>query len=143
MMASAIARPIPDRFGEQLGDKTRTRDAGQNAYWQARCHRVGNSNRDQHRRQHEPSEDIVPKPRRLVSTQRFRFPAASASNASLAVTSRAARQRAETSVVVGNRLAGAQTLGSIFGPPLRLGNLRQVYVDLLVWDTVEQMPDQV
>ena len=49
----------------------------------------------------------------------------------------------ETSVVAGNRLAGVQTLGTILGPPLRLGNLRQLYVDLLIWDTFEQMPDQV
>jgi hypothetical protein len=54
-----------------------------------------------------------------------------------------ARHRTETSVVVGNRLAGAKALGSILGPPLRLGNLRQVYIDLLIWDTFEQMPDQV
>jgi len=52
-------------------------------------------------------------------------------------------QRTETSVVAGNRLAVAQPLGSILRPPLRLGNLRQNYVDLLIWDTVEQMPDQV
>ena len=38
---------------------------------QARCHRVGNSNRDQHRRQDESSEDIVRKPRRLISTEGF------------------------------------------------------------------------
>jgi hypothetical protein len=52
-------------------------------------------------------------------------------------------QRAETSVVAGNQLAGAQPLGNILRPPLRLGNLRQNYIDLLIWDTVEQMPDQV
>jgi hypothetical protein len=49
----------------------------------------------------------------------------------------------KTSVVAGNRLAGVQTLSSILRPPLRLGNLRQVHVDLLVWNAVEQMADQV
>ena len=53
------------------------------------------------------------------------------------------RLQATASVVAGNRLARAQTLGSILGPRLRLGDLRQVYVDLLVGDAVEQMPDQV
>ena len=45
--------------------------------------------------------------------------------------------------MTGDRLARAQTLGSTLGPRLRLGDLRQVYVDLLVGDAVEQMPDQV
>jgi hypothetical protein len=48
-----------------------------------------------------------------------------------------------SSVVTGDRLARAQTHGSTLGPRLRLGDLRQVYVDLLVGDAVEQMPDEV
>src|SRR6266516_1624045 len=48
-----------------------------------------------------------------------------------------------SSVVTGDRLARAQTLGSTLGPRLRLGDLRQVYVDLLVRDAVEQMPDEI
>ena len=47
------------------------------------------------------------------------------------------------SVLAGNQQARTQTLGSILGPPLRLGYLRQFYVDLLIRDAVEQMPDQV
>src|SRR4029078_10907857 len=53
-------------------------------------------------------------------------------------------QLALSSVVAGNRLAGAaQTLGSILGPRLRLGDLGQIYIDLLVWDAVEQMTDEI
>jgi hypothetical protein len=48
-----------------------------------------------------------------------------------------------SSVVNGDWLARAQALGSTFRPRLRLGNLRQVYVDLLVGDAIEQMSDQV
>ena len=182
---------------------------------QARRYRVGNSNRDQHCRQDESSEDIMRKPRRLISTEGFDSrqpvhpmlhwrslpdpaglaghahalaaidpsrtqsrllrPSASGklshvrSFASIFGTSAACPARVklailtarrpfpiypascanqadttrETSVVAGNRLAGVQTLAGILRPPLRLGNLRQVYVDLLIWDTVEQMPDQV
>jgi hypothetical protein len=41
-------------------------------------------------------------------------------------------------------LAGAaQTLGSILGSRLRLGDLGQVYIDPLVWDAVEQMTDEI
>ena len=49
----------------------------------------------------------------------------------------------EASVVTGYRLARAQTFGSILRPRLRLGDLRQVYVHLLIGDAIEQMPDQV
>jgi hypothetical protein len=45
--------------------------------------------------------------------------------------------------VTWDRLASTQTLCSILGPRLRLGDLRQVYVHLLIGDAVEQMPDQV
>jgi hypothetical protein len=45
--------------------------------------------------------------------------------------------------VTGDRLARAETLKSIFGPRLRLGDVRQVYVHLFIGDAVEQMPDQV
>ena len=47
------------------------------------------------------------------------------------------------SVLDGNQQAGIQTLGSILGPPLRLGYPGKFYIDLLVRDAVEQMPDQV
>ena len=53
------------RVGQQRYDRcVETVDAGQ-----ARRCRVGNSNRDQHGRQDESSEDIVRKPRRLISTK--------------------------------------------------------------------------
>src|SRR4030095_15657737 len=48
-----------------------------------------------------------------------------------------------SSVVTWDWLACTQALGSAFGPRLRLGDLRQVYVDLLVRYAVEQMPNQV
>src|SRR3974390_1115098 len=51
-----------------------------------------------------------------------------------------------SSVVIGDRLSCTQTLGSgdSLRPLLRLGDLlRQLYVELLVGDAVEQMPDQV
>jgi hypothetical protein len=50
---------------------------------------------------------------------------------------------ATASVVAGNHLARAQALRSILGPPLHLGDLGKFYVDLLIRDAVEQMPDQV
>ena len=53
-------------------------------------------------------------------------------------------QRAlRSSVVTGDRLARTQTFGSTLGLRLRLGDLRKVYVDFLIGDAVEQMPDQV
>ena len=48
-----------------------------------------------------------------------------------------------SSVVTGDRLARTQTFGSTLGLRLRLGDLRKVYVDFLIGDAVEQMPDQV
>ena len=47
------------------------------------------------------------------------------------------------SVLAGNRQASRQTLGRILGSPLRLRYPGKLYVDLLVRDAVEQMPDQV
>jgi hypothetical protein len=53
-------------------------------------------------------------------------------------------QRAlRSSVVTRDRLACTQTFGSTLGLRLRLGDLRKVYVDFLIGDAVEQMPDQV
>ena len=48
-----------------------------------------------------------------------------------------------SSVVTWDRRSPAQPLDSTFRPRLRLGDLRQVYADLLVGDAIEQMPDQV
>jgi hypothetical protein len=47
------------------------------------------------------------------------------------------------SVLGGNQQASSQTLSSILGSPLCLGYFGKFYVDLLIRDAVEQMPDQV
>src|SRR6516165_9944026 len=47
------------------------------------------------------------------------------------------------SVVAGNRHSRTESLRSTLRPQLRLGDLRQVCVDLLVGDAIEQMSDQV
>jgi hypothetical protein len=52
-------------------------------------------------------------------------------------------QRPCNSVVAGDRLARTRTFGSTLGLWLRLGDLRKVYVDGLIGDAAEQMPNQV
>src|SRR6516225_8853936 len=48
-----------------------------------------------------------------------------------------------SSVVTGDRLSRTECLGSTLRPRLRLGDLRQIWVNLLVGDAIEQMSDQV